>query len=123
MKEIQEILRALHRRENADADLALATLVKVEGSAYRHPGARMLIFPDGRRIGALSGGCLEADVVERSRKVRETGEAQLVCYDTRNGFDLVQEMGCQGAVGILIEPISASDMSMQFLAGCFDLRR
>ena len=123
MKEIQEILRELGCKDHARKHLALATLVKVEGSAYRRPGARMLILPDGRRIGALSGGCLEADVVERARQVLETGESSLICYDASNNFDLVQEMGCQGAVGILIEAISPSEPYLQFMAESIRLRR
>lgn len=122
MREIREILRELKNRENASEYLAMATLVQVEGSAYRRPGARMLILPDGRRIGSLSGGCLEADVAERARKVLETGEPRLVCYDGRSGFDPVVEMGCQGTVGILIERIRPTDSFLRFLADCFEQR-
>ena len=123
MKEMQEILRALESPENGSEILALATVVKVEGSAYRRPGARMLILPDGRRLGSLSGGCLEADVAERARQVRATGVPEMVRYDTRHGFDLVQEMGCQGAVTILIEAIRSSDPYVRFLMESFRLRR
>ena len=54
----------------------LATLVRVEGSSYRRPGARLLVTADGRRIGAISGGCLEADLVERACGVLASGEAE-----------------------------------------------
>lgn len=104
MKDIQAILEACHNAEEAGRPFALATVVKVEGSAYRRPGARMLIRPDGSRIGSVSGGCLEADVVQRAQQVLATGEPEYVLYDTRssNG-DLIAELGCKGAVGILIE--------------------
>ena len=45
----------------------LATVVHVKGSAYRRPGARMLILPDGQHIGSISGGCLEGDVCQKAR--------------------------------------------------------
>lgn len=84
--------------------LALATVVFVRGSAYRRPGAQMLIYADGKRLGSVSGGCLEADVVTRAKEVMETGIAEYVLYDAKssNG-DLVFELGCGGAIGILIE--------------------
>ncbi len=40
----------------------MVTVVKVEGSSYRRPGARMLVTEDGEITGATSGGCLEGDV-------------------------------------------------------------
>ncbi len=123
MKEIKEILQAYERAGSASAELALATLVQVEGSSYRRAGARMLILPDGERIGSLSGGCLEADVAERARQVCETGMPRLVCYDGRIGFDPVFETGCQGKIGILIERLGPDNAAMKFLAECFQRRR
>ena len=64
MKEIVEILREWERRRCQP--LALATLVRAQGSSYRRPGARMLICPDGTTAGSLSGGCLEEEVARRA---------------------------------------------------------
>ena len=79
----------------------------------------MLIRPDGSRIGSVSGGCLEADVVLHAQRVAETGEAEYVLYDTRvsNG-DVIAELGCKGAVGVLIEPADSLHVlgSLAFLA-------
>ncbi|MEM7557391.1 MAG: XdhC family protein [Cyanobacteria bacterium P01_A01_bin.84] len=84
---------------------ALATLVKVEGSAYRRPGARMLITSDGKQIGTISGGCLESDAIRRSQIVLETGTPSLVKYDTTSEDDLIWGLGlgCQGMAYVLIE--------------------
>lgn len=68
---------------------ALATVVSIEGSSYRRPGARMFITESGETTGVLSGGCLERDVAERALKVMETGQAVVVRYDTTNDDDLV----------------------------------
>ena len=66
MKELQEPIATWKQLKQMGRTAALATLVKVEGSAYRRPGARMLITSDGQQVGTISGGCLESDVVKRS---------------------------------------------------------
>ena len=103
MKELQAIVRHLC---SAESGAVLATLTAVEGSSYRRPGARMLIA-DGARIGAISGGCLEEDLAERSRRVAATGKAELVVYDTTDENDMVWGvgLGCHGVVRILLEPV------------------
>jgi xanthine dehydrogenase accessory factor len=85
----------------------LATLVTVEGSSYRRPGARMLVTGAGTRIGSISGGCLEEDLIERSGRVRSSGRPELVVYDTTTENDLVWGvgLGCHGVVQILLEPV------------------
>ena len=85
----------------------LATLVAVEGSSYRRPGARMWVEAD-LRIGSLSGGCLEEDLVERAKSVAATGRAELVVYDTRADDDVLWGvgLGCHGVVRILLERVS-----------------
>jgi len=61
MKEIRDIIKAFHEAHKLGKQTALATVVHVEGSSYRRPGARMLIEDDGQLTGAISGGCLEGD--------------------------------------------------------------
>ena len=73
MKEIAAILNLLDAHPGAPA--VLATLVRVDGSSYRRPGARLLCLPDGTRAGSISGGCLEEDLIERARRVLATGRA------------------------------------------------
>jgi xanthine dehydrogenase accessory factor len=106
MKELQAIVGHLNL---AGTGGVMATLVTVEGSSYRRPGARMLVA-DGRvRIGSISGGCLEEDLIERSRRVSATGRAELVVYDTLAENDLLWGvgLGCHGVVRILLEPVPA----------------
>ena len=85
--------------------LALATVVRTQGSTYRRPGARMLIDASGAVCGLVSGGCLESDVAQHARRVLRNGEAKLLHYDTRLLF------GCNGELEILIEalPIEESE--------------
>ena len=101
---------------------ALATVVSVEGSSYRRPGARMLITESGETAGVLSGGCLERDVCERAQKVMRLGTPVVVRYDTTNKADIVWGLGlgCNGIVEVLIEPANTErvDGVMQLLAEC-----
>ena len=102
--EIHAIVRHL-TSAGASAPSVLATLVAVQGSSYRRPGARLLISDDGIRMGSVSGGCLEEDILERAQKVAETGLPQLALYDTTSENDLVWGvgLGCHGVVQVLIE--------------------
>jgi xanthine dehydrogenase accessory factor len=97
MKEIVEILREWERRRCQP--LALATLVRAQGSSYRRPGARMLICSDGTTAGSLSGGCLEEEVARRAFDVLRTGVPSLMSFDTRLRF------GCNGTIEILVEAL------------------
>jgi xanthine dehydrogenase accessory factor len=105
MKELLQILDALASGPPAGA--ALATLVKVEGSSYRRPGARLLLQVDGRRTGAISGGCLEDDVAAHAREVLSRGGSKTITYDTSAENDQVWGvgLGCHGVVHVLIESL------------------
>lgn len=87
---------------------AMATVVGVEGSAYRHEGARMLVFEDGTTAGAISGGCLETDVVEAARQAMKTGEPQLLRYDMTSEDDELWGLGtgCNGVVEVFVWPLA-----------------
>ena len=105
MNEAQNIVAAFRRLKRGER-AALATVVSVEGSSYRRPGARMLITESGETTGVLSAGCFERDVCERAAKVMTTGEPVLVKYDTTTDDDIVWGLGlgCNGVVHVLIEP-------------------
>jgi xanthine dehydrogenase accessory factor len=105
MKEILEIIQA--RTALPHLPFALATVVRVEGSSYRRPGARMLIGAHGRVAGSVSGGCLERDVVSKGLAVILNREAQLVAYDTTDQDDMAfgTALGCEGRIEIAIEPL------------------
>jgi xanthine dehydrogenase accessory factor len=95
MKEIVDIIGEWERRRGQP--LALATLVRAQGSSYRRPGARMLVCPDGTTAGSLSGGCLEELVARRAFDVLRTGVPSLMSFDTRLRF------GCNGTIEIFVE--------------------
>ena len=111
MKEIARILDVYEQVNFAERKAALATVVWVEGSSYRRPGARMLITDDGRWEGAISGGCLEGDALRKARQVMRDGVPIVVTYDTMdddaNSFGV--GLGCNGIIDVLIEPIDPAD--------------
>lgn len=111
MKEIREILKAFGEAQKLGKLTALATVVHVDGSSYRRPGARMLITEDGRLTGAISGGCLEGDALRKALLVMMQQKSMLVTYDTNDEEDakLGMGLGCNGIIQVLIEPINASD--------------
>ena len=119
MKEIYDILREWNKRRGESPSrtgiFALATLVRAEGSSYRRPGARMLIFEDGKTVGSLSAGCLEEEVALCAREVLQTGEAAMMTFDTRRRF------GCAGKIEIFIEQIPENFLSE--LAANLEARR
>ncbi len=126
MKTIQALVELAHTAPSSEV-LAMATVVKVRGSAYRRPGARMLMLPDGRVAGMISGGCLENDARERCRKVMATGKPMLVTYDSTAPEDIVfgLGLGCNGIVQVLIEPVIAGDERglLAFFGACLARRQ
>ncbi len=112
MKEILDIIRAYEHAQQLGRQTALATVVHVDGSAYRRPGARMLVDDTGQLTGAISGGCLEGDALRKAMLVLSQQKAALVTYDTMDEDDakLGVGLGCNGIIQVLIEPVDSSDV-------------
>lgn len=111
MKEIKDIVKAAEQAHQSGLRAALATVVHVDGSSYRRPGARMLVTEDGRLTGAISGGCLEGDALRKALLAIHQQQNKLVTYDTTHDDDLQfgVQLGCNGVVHILFEPIRNED--------------
>ena len=85
----------------------LATLVKVVGSAYRRPGATMLVTAEGAAVGTISGGCLESDVRAHAERVLSAGRPALLHYDlARDDPVWGLGMGCKADIDVLLEPLA-----------------
>lgn len=110
MKDFKTIVAESKKIDFTVRKAALATVVKVRGSSYRSPGARMLITDDGKWIGSISGGCLEGDALRKARQVMSDGKPMTVTYDTReeSNQNLGIGLGCNGVIDVLIEPIDVS---------------
>lgn len=111
MKEFSTIVNEYNKIDFTQRKAALATVVKVRGSSYRSPGARMLITDDGRWVGSISGGCLEGDALRKARLVMTENKSVTVTYDTReeSNQQLGIGLGCNGVIDVLIEPATPND--------------
>lgn len=124
MKEIVEILKTVDRFTDGEKAV-LATVVDLKGSGYRLPGARMLIKTNGDAVGTVSGGCLEADILERAKRVLETGLAEVFVYDTTADENSVfsLNMGCRGVLRVLLERVDRDSMIVAALRDASERRQ
>src|SRR5256884_2218904 len=115
--ETREVLDFLAGARRGGKPAALAAVVRVRGSAYRHEGAKLAVAGDGSSAGNVSGGCLEQDVREVALQVLRTGEPQLRSYcssaDEIAAWDL--GVGCEGQVDVYVEPAEARPRERELL--------
>jgi len=98
MNIFEEILRL----KKEDRPSAIATIVQCSGSSPQKEGAKMLVRDDGSVLGSLGGGCIEAEVIQASRKAMKDGNPLTI------PFELTEKHGglvCGGKVLVYIEPI------------------
>jgi xanthine dehydrogenase accessory factor len=118
MNEVRALVEAFDAANARGERCALATVVSVEGSSYRRPGARMIVCEGGATTGTISAGCLEADVVEHAKRVIRAGKAALVEYDTASTHEEMVwglGLGCNGVVRVLVEPLAAGSTYVEAL--------
>lgn len=106
MQENILVCKAISDSKKINKKAALATVVRVHGSAYRKAGAKMLIDEDDIITGMISGGCLESDVAEVAKQVMETGRPLLKLYDMDENLVWGLGLGCPGKVEIYIELVA-----------------
>jgi xanthine dehydrogenase accessory factor len=104
---MKDILADLDRWGGAGEWLAIATLVRVQGSAPRLPGARLLVTASGRMAGSVSGGCVENDIVERAQQVVQSEESVLATYGIVDETSPDVGLPC-GTIDVLIQPFAPS---------------
>lgn len=114
-REAERFLEALADVRAAGGRAAVATVIRVHGSAYRREGARMLVRPDGTYVCALSGGCLEPAVAAAAAGVIDTGEPAIVTYDLADDSIWSLNIGCSGAVDIRIERLDDDAVTRAWL--------
>ncbi|HEX7183649.1 MAG TPA: XdhC family protein [Thermoanaerobaculia bacterium] len=118
MNEVRVLVEAFDAANIRGERCALATVVSVEGSSYRGPGARMLVCETGTSTGTISAGCLESDVIEHAKRVIQMGAAKLVEYNTASTSDEMVwglGLGCSGIVRVLIEPLASGSLYIEAL--------
>ncbi|TDF92016.1 XdhC family protein [Paenibacillus piri] len=102
---MKEIISALRTCRDEQLPCVVATIIRVDGSAYRKEGARCIIQPNGDIIGILSGGCIEEDIREHAYGIFQSGRPQKLYYDFRAGEDDLWGLGigCNGAITVWLE--------------------
>lgn len=105
--EFKSILEAAQKWSNQGLKSVLASVVDLEGSSYRRPGVRMLLCENGQFVGAVSGGCVEKEVLNQCQSIFSDGKAKMMQYDGR------LRLGCEGKISILLEPFELSKEALQ----------
>ncbi|HXI54441.1 MAG TPA: XdhC family protein [Polyangia bacterium] len=116
MSDLKAIALAARRLRAQKETFLLATVVAVQGSSYRRPGARMLIAGDRRVAGSVSGGCLERELIQRGEWHTRDGRPALLTFDSSGDgdgnsddadrlVDIRARTGCGGVVEILLERV------------------
>lgn len=107
--ELKKIIAGCIFNEKKGLKSVLATVVDLDGSSYRRPGVRMLIGEDGSMTGAVSGGCVEKEVLLQAHSVFKNNKAKVMTYDGR------YRLGCEGVLYILLEPFEIGvNLQQQF---------
>lgn len=107
MQEFVEVMQAALQAVARGETVALATVVRVRGSAPRHEGARLVVWPDGRLCGTVGGATLEQKVIEHAQEALGEGRSRLETYRLTTDQDPVSLGLCGGAVEVHIEILQA----------------
>jgi xanthine dehydrogenase accessory factor len=114
---LREVLEAALAAEASGEAVALVTVVASEGSTPQKAGARMLVHADGRCVGTIGGGALEAEMCRRAREVIATRCPCLVCHDLTPDQAEGDALVCGGRMQVFIDPIEATPVLCLFGAG------
>jgi xanthine dehydrogenase accessory factor len=126
MREARELLARVRELRHTNRPAVIATIVAVEGSAYRREGARLLLEPDGAMTGVLSGGCVERELLPPAREVLASGQPRTLRFDLSADEEAIWGfgLGCSGAITLLLEPLaSAGAVLERALAEAIEARR
>ena len=106
---MKDILSDLDLWQSQGEEIALATVVRVQRSAPRPPGARLCATRSGRMSGSVSGGCVEADVLVRAMQVLDTRSPEVANYGIADELGFQVGLSCGGSIDVLIEPYAAGE--------------
>jgi xanthine dehydrogenase accessory factor len=114
---MRDVLEAAMRAHDTGEPAALVTVVATEGSTPQRAGARMLVHGDGRIVGTIGGGCVEAEMVRRARNAIQTRRAELADYDLTPDQAGEDGLVCGGRMKVFIDPVEATPTLVLFGAG------
>lgn len=103
---MRQLISSIEQWRGAGKQVALATVVKVYGSAPRPLGSKMAISSADEILGSVSGGCVEGAVVEEAQRVLQTGQPKLVEFGIADELALNVGLACGGNIEVFIEPLN-----------------
>jgi len=114
--EFKNIINSFLEARKIGLKSVLVTVVDLDGSSYRKPGVRMLVLGNDAMIGAVSGGCVEKEILRQAKSVFENGKAKIFTYDGRF------RLGCEGVIYILLEPFNPEVAFISVFQNCLKSR-
>jgi len=114
--EFKQIIAGFKKAQVNGLQSVIATVVDLDGSSYRKPGVQMLLTENNQMIGAVSGGCVEKEVLQQAALVFKTGIPKMMTYDGR------YRLGCEGILFILIEPFHPEAAMLEAFENCLEKR-
>jgi len=114
---MRKILEAASAAERNGEPAAFVTVVATRGSTPQKVGAKMLVFADGRLVGTIGGGCVEAEMIRRARLAIDLHEPQMASYDLTPDQAGEDGLVCGGRMEVFIEPIQSVPTLLLFGAG------
>lgn len=103
---MREVLTDIDNWRNDGKQVALATVVKVYGSAPRPLGSKMAVSSTGDISGSVSGGCVEGAVVQEAQAVMKSSVPKLLEYGITEDFAFSVGLACGGTIEIFVEPLN-----------------
>ena len=98
-----DVLDTVERWRDDGQRVAIATVVGVEKSAPRDPGATMAVNERGEVAGSVSGGCVEAAVYEEAQDAIASGRPRLVTYGISDADAISVGLTCGGTIHVFVE--------------------
>lgn len=110
---MRDVIPEIDRWQAAGESVALATVVETWGSAPRLPGAKMAVTASGSIAGSVSGGCVEAAVVEAAREALRTGAPRLLHFGVADEAAWAVGLACGGSIDVFVAPLDAGVYAAQ----------
>lgn len=102
-----EIWPEIERWQHAGKSIALATVIKVEGSSLRPEGSKLAVTNDNQFAGSITGGCVEGAVYEEAQQVIRSGVPRRLSYGISDSTAWSVGLACGGSIEIFVESLAS----------------
>ena len=103
---MKDVLPDIEAWRASGKGVAVATVVKVEGSAPRPVGAALAVSDAGDLAGSVSGGCVETAVFEEAQEVLRSGTPRLLRYGITDEMAWDVGLACGGTIEVFVQPVA-----------------